>query len=210
MKDTKPNDAEMPKILGLTGGIAAGKSTVRRAFESRGVPCLDLDIVARSIHQDPAHPATRDIAKAFAGWMTADGALQRGSLRAFFARDTKANHTLIGILTPHVLAKARQWTRAQRATYVVWESALLLQASMAVDHVLVIQAPAALRIARVRTRNPDWSPDQVADLVAMQWTLQPAPSTTLSTERTGATTDTLCNNGSPEQLQDQVQQLHQH
>lgn len=93
-----------PKIVGLTGGIAAGKSATRQAFERLGVPCLDADAVARDIHQDPAHPATQTLAKTFAEWMTPEGALQRGSLQGLFARDTDANHTLIGILKPHVLA----------------------------------------------------------------------------------------------------------
>ncbi len=160
-------DGDKPKRVGLTGGIAAGKSAARRTFNLYGVPCLDLDIIARSIHQDPAHPATQEIAKTFAGWMTADGALQRGSLQNLFARDAEANRALIGILKPHVLAAARQWSVAQRAPYLVWESALLVQEAIAVDRLLVIEAPVALRIARMRTRKPDWSEEQIANILAM-------------------------------------------
>ena len=93
-----------PRVLGLTGGIAAGKSTAREAFASLGVPCLDGDAVARGIHQEPTHPATQALALAFPNWMTPAGALQRGSLQGLFARDADANRTLIDILKPHVLA----------------------------------------------------------------------------------------------------------
>ena len=89
----KPNVANLPAVVGLTGGIGAGKSSVRQAFEALGVPCLDTDIVARSIHQDPGHPATQEVALAFPEWMTDDGALQRGSLQGLFSRNAAANHT---------------------------------------------------------------------------------------------------------------------
>ena len=105
----KPNVANLPAVVGLTGGIGAGKSAVRQAFEALGVPCLDTDIVARSIHQDPGHPATQEVARAFPEWMTDDGALQRGSLQGLFSRNAAANRTLIDILKPHVLAVMHRW-----------------------------------------------------------------------------------------------------
>lgn len=189
-----------PKVLGLTGGIAAGKSAARRVFALLGVPCLDADAVARGIHQDPTHPATQALAKAFAAWMTPDGALQRGSLQGLFARDAEANRTLIAILKPHVLAAIHTWTAAQHAPYVVWESALLMQETIAVDRVLVVDAPLALRMARLRSRNPDWSEQHIANMLAMQGPL-PAFDQTRS--------DAIHNDGSTEQLQAHVEALHQ-
>lgn len=83
-----------PRIVGLTGGIASGKSLACTMFASLGVPTLDIDLVARAMHQDPFHPATRALAAAVPHAMTIDGALRRGSLRTLFARDEVANAAL--------------------------------------------------------------------------------------------------------------------
>ncbi len=188
-----------PKVVGLTGAIAAGKSAARKAFGLLAVPCVDLDVVARDIHQDPAHSATREIANTFPDWMTKDGALQRGSLQGLFARDAAANRTLIGLLKPHVLDAVHTWTVAQRTPYVVWESALLLQEEIVVDRLLIVDAPAALRMERIRSRNPDWSEQQIANILAMQ-------ATSLAKSMIHA--DAIHNDNALEKLQEQVEALH--
>lgn len=195
------NPCRNPRVLGLTGGVGAGKSTARHAFAALGVPTLDADAVARRLHQDPAHPATRNIAKAFPDWMTADGRLQRGSLMGFFARDAAANRVLIGILKPHVHDAMQQWTAAQTTPYVVWESALMLQAGIAVDRLLAVHADTAMRMERMRRRNPDWSAQQIESLMAMQ--ALPAPPSAIPSDK-------LHNDGTPEDLAQQVADLHHH
>lgn len=157
-----------PKVLALTGGIASGKSTFARAFAQLGVPCIDADALARAIHQDPAHPATRAIAQAFPDAMTADGRLARGTLRTVFALDAKANEDLKNILRPAVLAAAEDWTRQQGAPYVIWESALTADQAIGAHRVLVIDASETTRLARIALRNPDWSREQAAAVMAMQ------------------------------------------
>ncbi len=189
----------MPKVVGLTGGIAAGKSAARSAFELLNVPCIDFDTVTRSIHQDPAHPATRQLAKTFAAWMTEEGALQRGSLRALFARDATANRALIDLLKPYAMDNIRKWTALQHAPYVVWESALLMQEEIAVDRLLIVEAPLALRIARIKSRNPDWSEQHIADILAMQAITHCSHI---------AQADTIRNDGTPESLQEQIASMH--
>jgi dephospho-CoA kinase len=189
------------KVVLLTGGISTGKSTVRRAFEGLGVPCLDTDSVARTIHQDHTHPATQEVARRFADWMTPSGALQRGSLKALFAQNEAANRTLIEILKPHVLEAIHHWTTAQHVPYVVCESALLTQADIAVDRCLKVEAPVALRIARIKGRNPDWSDQHISNILSMQAALQCSPV---------ATTDVIQNSGSAEQLAQAVEAMHRH
>jgi dephospho-CoA kinase len=115
-------------------------------------------------------------------------------------RDADANRLLIAILKPHVLAAIHTWTTAQHAPYVVWESALLMQETIAVDRILVVDAPVALRMARLRSRNPDWSEQHIANILTMQSAL-PAIDKTRS--------DAIHNDGSPEQLQERVKALHQ-
>lgn len=160
--------ATPPRVLVLTGGIGSGKSTFARAFEALGVPCIDADALARTVHQDPAHPATLQIARAFPQAMAADGRLARGTLRSIFALDAAANEELKRILRPAVLALAGEWTRRQQTPYVVWESALAMDQALPATRVLVVDAAYRNRAARIALRNPDWTRAQVAGVVAMQ------------------------------------------
>ncbi|MFB9243409.1 dephospho-CoA kinase [Massilia antarctica] len=157
-----------PKVLVLTGGIGSGKSTFARAFEALGVPCIDADALARTVHQDPAHPATMHIARAFPHAMAPDGSLARGTLRTIFALDPAANEELKRILRPAVLALADDWSRRQQAPYVVWESALAMDQAMPATRVLVVDSSDRNRAARIALRNPDWTGEQVASIIAMQ------------------------------------------
>jgi dephospho-CoA kinase len=188
-----------PKIIGLTGGIGSGKSLVRTMFAELGVPTSDADLVARQIHQDPAHPATKEIANTFPHAISPDGRLKRGSLREFFARDATANEQLKSILRPHVEAAMRAWTQQQSTPYVVWESALIIEANISVDRILLIDAPPALQLTRIATRNPDWSREEAERILAMQ---------TDRAHRASRAHDTILNDGTIDELRRQVDTLH--
>jgi dephospho-CoA kinase len=156
-----------PAILVVTGGIGSGKSTVARAFAELGVPCIDADLVARRIHQDAAHPAMLEVARRFPAALTPDGRLARGSLRTVFA-DSAANDELKRILGPWVLDAIVAWACRQASAYVLVESALISARDFPGARVLVIDAPQALRIERIALRNPDWSSQQAAAVIALQ------------------------------------------
>jgi len=188
-----------PPVLGLTGGIGAGKSSACGIFQHLGVPCLDIDLVARHIHQDAAHPAMAALARAIPAAVSPDGTLQRGSLRALFAIDPCANATLKRLIKPYVMAEAARWTSAQHATYVVWESALLVDEAIACDRVLLIDASDEHRMARILRRNPDWSDEQINSIMAMQ-----PPRTTFLKHAD----DVILNEGSLAGLETQVTRLH--
>lgn len=190
-----------PPVLALTGSIGSGKSSFARAFAALGVACTDTDLIARAIHQDPAHPATIAIGAAFPQAMTADGRLARGSLRTLFAANRAANEDLKRILRPFVLAQARRWSAAQESPYVIWESALSLEQELGAARVLVIDAPQELRLARIGLRNPDWSRAQAQAIIALQ-----APR---QAYLDGAN-DVVVNDGPPEAIPALVAQLHQH
>lgn len=194
------SSGECPAVLGITGAIGSGKSTCARAFAALGVPVIDADEVARAIHQDPEHPATRALARAFPQAMTADGRLARGSLRTVFARDPDANAELKRILRAPVLAETACWTRASQAPYVVWESALMMDQEIGVDRMLVVDADDAVRIARVGLRNPDWSAAQLAAIISMQL---PRAAYLAGAD------DVVNNEGDEAALRDAVRVLHQ-
>ncbi len=188
----------IPKIVGLTGGIGSGKSTARKILQSMHVPCLDADMVAREIHQQPGHPALAEIALAFPGAITEDGRLSRGSLRNVFA-DPVANDRLKSILGPYVVRQMSQWAAKQRAPYLVWESALIIEAKIPVDRVLVIDATHELQLERVRARDPSWGVEQIGKIFALQ--LDRA-------ERVQYAHDMIDNSGSLEELKAKVEALH--
>lgn len=197
---TPPSHRRAHVIL-LTGGIGSGKSSFAQAFARLGVPCLEADALARQVHQDPTHPATLALARAFPDATTADGRLARSSLRSIFALERGANDELVRILRPWVLAEAQRWARAQGALYVMWESALPLGPGAGVDRVLAIDAGASTRVARIALRNPDWSKEQVDAILS----LQPERAAYLA----GAQ-DVVVNEGTPQSIPAMAAQLHAH
>ena len=90
------------KVVGLTGGIATGKSTVGRMLTDLGVPVLDADQAARQV-VEPGQPALAAIVEAFGSEvLQADGSLDRAALRDRITRDAEARATLEGITHPAI------------------------------------------------------------------------------------------------------------
>jgi dephospho-CoA kinase len=183
----------------LTGGIGSGKTVVRRLFSALGVPGIDVDEIARHIHQNPAHPAMAAVAASFPQSLAADGRLQRGSLRSRFAMDKTANRELKRILRPYVIAEIAHWAQDANAPYVVCESALAMEEDLPRDRVLVVDASDEARIARVLARNPDWSRSDVQNILSMQMS---------RADYLTDADDVVRNDGSLEELKQQVEALH--
>lgn len=187
--------ANLPHTVGLTGGIGSGKSQARKMFEQAGVPCIDADMVAREIHQQPDHPALIELAQAFPSAMTSDGLLSRGSMRSIFSTDPIANARLKSILGPHVMKELRAWSCLQSCSFVVWESALIIDEKISVDRILVVDASYETQVERVLLRNPDWSREQIDGIIKLQ----------LPRElRVLAADDVIDNNGTVDKLREQV------
>lgn len=182
---------KLPKIIGLTGGIAAGKSLARGMLERLGVPCIDADRVARSIHQNPAHAATIDIAHKFPMAIDDAGRLCSGSLRTVFAKNKSSNADLKAILKPYVLEQLRCWSQQQESIYVVWESALILEEQIEVDRVLVIDVNPELQFSRIAQRNPDYAIADINSILSLQMTQR---------QRQKVAQDMISNNASIEEL----------
>lgn len=195
----KVHSQSRPYVLALTGGIGSGKSAARNAFESLGIPSIDADQVARSIHQNPNHPAMATIAEFVPHSVTQDGRLHRGALRRQFATDGKTNRELKRILKPFVMAEIEDWTNRMNTPYVVWESALIIEEGVPCDRLLVVDAPENIRVARVLARNPDWTIDQIENILSLQLA---------SSAYVAAADDVIRNSGSLTDLRKQVEELH--
>jgi len=142
-------------IIGLTGGIGSGKSTVAHYFEQLGVPVIDADVVARDI-VSPGSDALHDIVTRFGNEvLRPDGTLDRGRLRALVFDVPERRAALEGILHPRIYAEMRRRIAALSAPYCIAVIPLLLETDRRdfVDRVLVIDVSEELQRARVEKRD---------------------------------------------------------
>ena len=155
--------AAMIRIVGLTGGIATGKSTVAKMFEKLGVVLIDADAIVREL-QTPGSPALAEIATAFGPEVIdANGELDREAVGARVFRDAEARKRLGYIIHPRVTAVMLRRTEAARAAgaaVVMLDIPLLLEgreagtgAVVLFDAVIVVYASEDLQIERQLERN---------------------------------------------------------
>jgi dephospho-CoA kinase len=157
-----------PFIVGLTGSIGMGKSTVADMFEARGVPVFDADAEVRRM-QGPGGELLDAIEKAFPGTTGAQG-VDREKLGAAVFGDSAALARLEAIVHPAVRAARGVFLRDHGAApLVVFDIPLLFEKGGIdeVDAVLVITAPAEVQRARVLAR-PGMTPARFAQILALQ------------------------------------------
>ncbi|WP_372015835.1 dephospho-CoA kinase [Pseudoxanthomonas sp. 10H] len=145
-------------IIGLTGGVASGKSEVTRRFQALGVHVADADLVARAV-VEPGQPALARIAERFgADMLLADGRLDRRRLRERVFEDPQARADLEAITHPEIrLALARE-CRAAAGPYAIAAIPLLAEAGGRaaypwLSRTLVVDAPVELQHARLMLRD---------------------------------------------------------
>jgi dephospho-CoA kinase len=178
--------------IGLTGGIASGKSTVARLFAERGIPVIDLDLVAREVVA-PGQPALAEIVAAFgADVLDERGELDRASLRDRVFRDPVARKRLEELLHPRILEAGVTQAEHAGGPYQVIVAPLLVEFGLTrwVDRVLVVDCPAATQLQRLLAR--DGGDEAIARAIL---------ATQASREqRLAAADDVIVNDGSPEHL----------
>ncbi|WHZ29621.1 MAG: Dephospho-CoA kinase [Nitrospira sp.] len=146
-------------LVGLTGGVATGKSTVAKMFGQCGAIVIDADELAREVVQ-PGKPAWREIVRTFGrGILHPDRTIDRHALGAIVFHDKKNLRRLERIIHPRV---AREQTKlAKRAekndskAIVIYDVPLLFEAGIdkRVDKIIVVTADRDTQIARLRKRN---------------------------------------------------------
>ena len=144
--------------VGLTGGIACGKSHVLRRLAGRGCHTLDLDEVAREVTALES-PVLAEIANSFGpGVLAPDGALDRPALAAVVFADPAARARLNAIVHPRVRAIESAWTAGlvgRPGAVGVTDAALLVEAGahLRFDRLVVVHCDPALQLARLRARD---------------------------------------------------------
>jgi dephospho-CoA kinase len=160
-------------IVGLTGGIGSGKSTVAQDFERLGAATIDADDIARSLTIADGHAMPiieREFGREVIG---SDGALDRSAMRVLAFADSEVKRRLEEILHPMIRQQFQQrvvLAATEGAPYVILELPLLFEGMSyrnVLSRILVIDCPIALQIDRVRERS-QLSGVEVAEIVAAQ------------------------------------------
>ncbi|WP_445391262.1 dephospho-CoA kinase [Stenotrophomonas maltophilia group sp. vghtpe118] len=191
-------------VVGLTGGIAAGKSEVTRRFEALGIVVADADLAARAVVA-AGSPALGRIAERFgADMLQADGSLDRARLRAHVFADPTERAALEAITHPAIRLLMQQQCAQAASPYAIAAIPLLTevggrQAYPWLDRVLLVDAPEAVQHARLMQR--DGIDAALADkMIAAQAN---------RAQRLALADDVVVNDGHPEDLQAQVEALHE-
>ncbi|MGV6988705.1 dephospho-CoA kinase [Testudinibacter sp. P80/BLE/0925] len=145
----------MTYIIGLTGGIGSGKSTVANLFAELGVPIIDADVVAREV-VEKGSPHLAQIAAYFGGQViTAQGELDRAALRRIVFNDKQKTEWLNALLHPAIRERMLAQLAEQTALYVLWVVPLLIENHLTAycNRVLVIDVSAETQLQRAVARD---------------------------------------------------------
>jgi dephospho-CoA kinase len=141
--------------VGLTGGIASGKSTAAKFFGALGVPILDSDQIARDVVEPGQPPLERLVARFGASILTPDGHLDRPALRDIVFSDPKARADLEALTHPAIGAALEARSATAGGPYQILVIPLLVEKHLGsqVNRVLVVDCEEALQIRRLRARD---------------------------------------------------------
>jgi dephospho-CoA kinase len=186
--------------VGLTGGIASGKSTAAKFFGALGVPVLDSDQIARDVVEPGQPPLERLIERFGRKILTPDGHLDRPALRDIVFSDPKARADLEALTHPAIGAAMEARSAAAGGPYQILVIPLLVEKNLAshVDRVLVVDCEEELQIRRLRNRDGSTS-GQVEAILKAQ-----APRAA----RLKAADDIIHNDTDMSAVRDQVAALH--
>jgi dephospho-CoA kinase len=186
--------------VGLTGGVASGKSTVAALLRELGAVVVDSDVLAREV-VEPGTPGLVAVVEAFGPEvLTADGALDRTALGGVVFGDEAARRRLEAILHPLIRARAAELEAASpEGTVVVHDIPLLVETGQAdrFDAVLVVDVPVETQVERM-VRDRGMSREDALARVAAQADRE---------QRLAAATHVVDNTGTREDLRDRVTEV---
>jgi len=188
-------------LIGLTGGIASGKSTVTQRFTELGVPVIDADVASRKV-VEPGTPGLAQVVERFGAGILEGGQLDRRALRNLIFEDSSLRQALDAILHPLIRAEMEREAAQAQAPYVIMAVPLLVEGGSSakrVDRVLVVDADETLQIQRLQARDGS-SVEQARAILSSQAS---------RTARLAAADDVLLNSGSVADLRQAVDRLHE-
>jgi dephospho-CoA kinase len=188
--------------VGLTGGIASGKSIVATMFVRLGAELVDTDLIAREL-VDRGQPALESIRAAFGpSVFLPNGMLDRGALRRAIFADPARRKVLDGLLHPLIRARTLERLALVTAPYAIVAVPLLVETDFGelVDRIAVVDCPDALQLERLMRRDGVPRIEAAAAIAAQ----------TDRATRLRAAHDVIDNSGDLEHTRRQIAQLHQH
>ncbi len=186
--------------VGLTGGIASGKSTVAKFFAALGVPIIDTDQVAREVVEPGQPPLERLVERFGRAILTPDGHLDRPKLREIVFSDPRARADLEALTHPAIGTAVEAWSAAAAGPYQILIIPLLVEKNLTsqVDRVLVVDCDEELQIRRLQARDGS-TVEQARAILNVQ---------TSRTARLKSAHDVIQNDGDLSVVRDQVSALH--
>ncbi|GIN22101.1 dephospho-CoA kinase [Siminovitchia fordii] len=192
----------MAFIIGLTGGIASGKSTVSKLLEKRGFAIVDADVAARKV-VEPGEKAYKDIVEAFgSSILLTDGTLDRAKLGSIVFQNDDERKKLNAIVHPAVRKKMNDWQeeaiKAGKRT-IILDIPLLYESGLThlVEKTIVVYVNECTQLKRLIERN-NFTEEEAKSRIASQIPLKE------KMEKADAVID---NNGSVEETETQLEQL---
>ena len=186
--------------IGLTGGIASGKSTVADLFGALEVPVIDTDKIAREV-VEPGQPPLEKLVERFGtGILTPDGHLDRPKLREIVFSDPKARADLEALTHPAIGSAVEAMAAAAGGPYQILVIPLLVEKGLGkrLDRVLVVDCPETLQLQRLQARDGS-SAEQAQSILDAQAS---------RTARLKAADDVIRNESDVADLRQQVAALH--
>lgn len=160
---------DKPWVLGLTGGIASGKSAAAQRFAELGVHVVDADQASRWV-VEPGRPALAQLVEHFGpGLLQGDGRLDRGALRQLIFADAEQRRWVEALLHPLIANEITRSLAGATSAYAVFVSPLMVESGQyrITQRLLVIDAPESLRVERTLLRD-NTSAEQVQAILKAQ------------------------------------------
>lgn len=185
--------------IGLTGGIASGKSTVADLFTARGAAVLDTDVIAREVVVPGSHALAALVAHQGGGILNDRGELDRAELRRRIFADAETRREVEAILHPAILSELERQAAVAPGPYQVFVIPLLVESGLehVVDRVLVVDCPEEAQVRRLMARDGA-SREDAQHMLAAQSTRE---------RRLAAADDVIDNGGSTTDLPARVSEL---
>ena len=185
-------------VVGLTGGIGSGKSTIAKAFAALGIAVFNSDEQAKALIANNAQVKKRIMA-AFGEEAYQNGEYNRAYIAQIVFNNSEKLAILNGIVHPALAKYFNQWAKKQTSPYVLKEAAILFESGSYKDcnYIITVTAPEQVRIARVMARD-HCTEAQVHARMAQQW----------SDAQRIALSDAVIENIDLESAKEQVKRIH--
>jgi dephospho-CoA kinase len=189
------------QVIGLTGGIGAGKTTVANLFAEHGVPIIDADVIARDVTLPNQLGYAKIVSHFGPNILQADGTLDRKKLRDLIFKNPAERQWLEELLHPLIKKRIEKEIGLLTAPYCIVVIPLLIEvkAYEFINRILIVDTDEHLQIQRASARDKS-STEEIAAILASQ---------TSRTQRLAIGDDVIVNNGTLLDLAPQVAKLHE-